>query len=389
MLIVMKYFLIAGEASGDLHGGRLIKALKNADENAEFRYLGGDFMEEASGVAPVVHYKRMAFMAFSEVLRHLPEIFGNMNRAKAAIKEFCPNAVILIDYPSFNLKIAEYASSLNIPVYYYISPKLWAWKEYRIKSIKRYVRKVYSILPFETEFYAHHGYEAEYVGNPTVNEIEEARKSFPDFLGFVQSKGIHDRRPIIALLPGSRLGEIRNNLAIMYKAASRFADFQPVVAAAPNIDKEFYSKVLRDNGVDANPTLVSDSTFELVANSAVALVTSGTATLETAIIGTPQVVCYRANGSKLAYKLFEHILKVPFVSLPNLIAGKEVVKELLLHNCTEDNIYKAVEPLLYNTPQWREMEAGYKLIKERLGDSDSAAVAADDIIKDLHIINAK
>ncbi len=379
----MRYFLIAGEASGDIHAGRLIKALRAADANAEFSYLGGDYMQQASGVQPVIHYKRMAYMAFSEVLRHLPDIVGNMQQARKAIAAFKPDAVILIDYPSFNLKIAKYAYSLGIPAYYYISPKIWAWKTYRIREIKKYVRKVFSILPFEPQFYGRYGYTVDYVGNPTVNEIEEARKSFPTFEELLNSLGVKDRRPIIALLPGSRVGEIRNNLPIMYEAAARFANFQPIVAAAPNIDKQLYREALLRKGIDATPVLAHNCTFALVANSATALVTSGTATLETAIIGTPQVVCYRANGSKMAYKLFERILTGPVGALPNLIAGKEVVQEMLLHHCTPDNVARELEPLLFDSPQWRTMVDGYTTIRQRLGTNDSAATAAIQLINDL------
>ncbi len=379
----MKYFLIAGEASGDLHGGRLIAALAKNDSEAQFCFLGGDYMEKAAGMEPVVHYKNMAFMAFSEVLRHLPEILRNMRKAKQSLDRFCPDAVILIDYPSFNLKMAKYAFKKNIPVYYYISPKVWAWKEWRVKEIKKYIRKVLSILPFETEFYARHKVKAEYVGNPTVNEIAEFKRTAPDYMSFVEKHNISDRRPIIALLPGSRVGEIRNNLPIMYKAVAQFSNFQPVVAAAPNINKDFYAQALKNKGINANPLLISDDTYALIANSAAALVTSGTATLETAIIGTPQVVCYRANGSKLSYKLFEHILKVSFVSLPNLIAGKEVVKELLLHECTPEHITKELEPLLYDSPQWCAMCEGYRIVTDKLSGKDSAQEAAHSIIGDL------
>ena len=382
----MKYFLIAGEASGDLHGGGLIKALRETDSDARFCFLGGDFMENASGVKPVVHYKRMAYMAFSEVLRHLPDILGNMRAARKALDDFAPDAVILIDYPSFNLKIAKYAFGKGLPVYYYISPKVWAWKEWRVKDIRKYVRKVFSILPFETDFYARHGVEADYMGNPTANEIAEFKLNVPDFLAFMEKHGIRDRRPVIALLPGSRAGEIRNNLPVMYKAAARFPNFQLVVAAAPNIDSGFYSAVLKNKGMDVYPLLVENDTFALVANSAAALVTSGTATLETAVIGTPQVVCYRANGSKFAYKLFERILNVPFVSLPNLIAGREVVKELLLHECTPDNVAKELEPLLYDSPQWRAMCDGYKEVSRRLGDKESGKETAHAIFRDLNSV---
>ena len=211
----MKYFLIAGEASGDLHASLLIRALKEADADAQFRFLGGDLMARQAGVEPVIHYRRMAYMAFAEVIRHLPEILSNMRRARRAIDEFSPDAVVLIDYPSFNLKIAKYAFSKGIPVYYYISPKVWAWKQWRVRDIRKYVRRVFSILPFETEFYARHGYNVDYVGNPTANEIAAVRSSLMPFDELLRSIGVADRRPVIALLPGSRLGEIRNNLPIM------------------------------------------------------------------------------------------------------------------------------------------------------------------------------
>ena len=378
----MKYFLIAGEASGDLHASLLIRALKEADADAQFRFLGGDLMARQAGVEPVIHYRRMAYMAFAEVIRHLPEILSNMRRARRAIDEFSPDAVVLIDYPSFNLKIAKYAFSKGIPVYYYISPKVWAWKQWRVRDIRKYVRRVFSILPFETEFYARHGYNVDYVGNPTANEIAAVRSSLMPFDELLRSIGVADRRPVIALLPGSRLGEIRNNLPIMYAAAARFANFQPIVAAAPSVDRDFYAQVLARAGIKANPVLVEGHTFDLVPASAAALVTSGTATLETAVLRTPQVVCYRANGSKLSYKLFERILKVRFVSLPNLIVDEEVVPEMLLHRCTPDLVAERLEPLLYDSPQYRAQVAGYQRIADRLGSSDSAVTAASQIIED-------
>ena len=366
-----------------MHASLLIEALKKADADAQFRFLGGDMMARQAGVEPVIHYRRMAYMAFAEVIRHLPEILSNMRRARRAIDEFSPDAVILIDYPSFNLKIAKYAFSKGIPVYYYISPKVWAWKEWRVRDIRKYVRRVFSILPFETEFYARHGYRVDYVGNPTANEIAAVRSSLMPFDELLRSIGIADRRPVIALLPGSRLGEIRNNLPIMYAAAARFANFQPIVAAAPSVDRNFYAQVLARAGVKANPVLVEGHTFDLVAASAAALVTSGTATLETAVLGTPQVVCYRANGSKLSYKLFERILKVRFVSLPNLIADDEVVPEMLLHRCTPDLVAERLEPLLFDSPEYRAQVEGYRRIADRLGSSDSALAAATQILKDL------
>ena len=373
----MKYFLIAGEASGDLHAGRLIKAIRKNDDNASFAFFGGDCMEHAAGCRPITHYKEMAFMAFSEVLRHLPTILGNMKRAKKAIAEFRPDALILIDYPSFNLKIAKYAFNIGIPVYYYISPKVWAWKEWRVKSITKYVKKVFSILPFETEFFARHDYRVDYVGNPTANEIAEAMLTMPSKEEFFRANGLDNDRLTVALLPGSRLGEIRNNLPLMAEAASQFPNVQAIVAGAPNVDRSFYESVV------PGMKIIYDAAYTLLAHSQAALVTSGTATLETAAIGTPQVVCYRANGSKLSYKLFEHILKVRFVSLPNLIADKEVVPELLLHLCNPDNIAAHLAPLLADSPERSAMLDGYKAVRHRLGSNDSAETAARQLIADL------
>ena len=373
----MKYFLIAGEASGDLHAGRLISAIRNKDEKALFAFLGGDYMQKAAGVAPLIHYKDMAYMAFSEVLRHLPQIFANMKKAKAAITSFHPDALILIDYPSFNLKIAKFAHSKGIPVFYYISPKVWAWKEWRVKSLKKYVNTIYSILPFETDFFAHHNLKVEYVGNPTVNEISETLKILPTETEFRSQNKIASDVRIVALLPGSRLGEIRNNLPLMIEAIKKIDGVIPIVAGAPGVDRAFYDSIATDLKI------VNDATYALLKYATVAIVTSGTATLETAIVGTPQVVCYRANGSKFAYKLFEKILKVRFVSLPNLIAGKEIVPELLLHFCTPENIATQTLQLLGNTQQRSDMLAGYDLIRKRLSDNDSAGTAADKLVTSL------
>lgn len=380
----MKYFLIAGEASGDLHAGRLISALRNTDNDALFRFLGGDCMQQASGVEPTIHYKRMAYMAFSEVLRHLPDILSNLKNAKADIDRFRPDALILVDYPSFNLKVAKYAWKKGIPVYYYISPKVWAWKAWRVKAIRKYVSKMFSILPFETEFYAARDFKVDYVGNPTVNEIEEARQHFPEKTAFMAENGIRPDLPLIALLPGSRIGEIRNNLPLMAEAAAGFADHHFVVAGAPNIDRDFYRKVLSEASINVDFEIVYDRTFALLHHSEAALVTSGTATLETAVIGTPQVVCYRANGSKLAYSLFERILNVKFVSLPNLIAGRKVVPELLLHLCNAGNMEKELKLLLRNPERRQKMLDGYREISRRLGQNDSAATAARMIVDHLN-----
>ena len=379
----MKYFVIAGEASGDIHASQMIKALRKKDQNAEFRFFGGDFMESASGVAPMVHYKDMAFMGFIEVIKHLGSIMGFMKTARQIVSEWRPDAVVLVDYPSFNLKVAKFAHSLNIPVFYYISPKVWAWKEYRVKQIKEYVTELYSILPFETDFFARHNYRVEYVGNPTVNEIAEAKKNFRTKADFCKDNGIEEGKDIVALLPGSRKKEITDNLKEMLGAVSRFSECAPVVGGAPGIDADFYETVFAELGYrDKKPHVLFGKSFELVHHAKAAIVTSGTATLETAIIGTPQVVCFRMGGSKLVYNFYSHLLKVKYVSLPNLIADAPVVKELLLHFCNADNIANELALLLDEKGErYKSMMAGYTEIARRLTDAQSADTAADRLLK--------
>ena len=379
----MRYFVIAGEASGDIHAAQLIKALRTQDDCAEFKFFGGDFMEQATGVVPQVHYKDMAFMGFIEVIKHLGSIMGFLKKATKIIDDWKPEAVILVDYPSFNLKVAKYAHSVGIPVFYYISPKVWAWKEYRVKQIKEYVTEMYSILPFETEFYAKHDYKVEYVGNPTVNEIAEATKTFRTKADFCGACGLDSDKEIIALLPGSRKKEIRDNLREMLGAVARFEGYQPVVAGAPGLTREFYEEVFENLGyAEKKPTVLFGKSFELVHHACAALVTSGTATLETAILRTPQVVCYRMGGSKLVYTFYSHLLKVKYVSLPNLIADAPVVKELLLHFCNADNMATELAPLLdKDSDEYKAMSRGYDEIARRLTDAPSAATAAKRLVQ--------
>lgn len=372
----MKYFISAGEASGDLHGGLLIEALKECDENAEFVFLGGDCMAKASGHAPLIHYRDMAFMGFSEVLRHLGKVLGNLKTAKEAVARERPDALVLIDYPSFNLKLAAFAHALGIPVYYYISPKVWAWKEWRIKDMRRYCRKVLSILPFEVGYFKGKGMEVEYVGNPSVEEVDAREASLPPRGEFLARWNLPADKPLLALVPGSRVGEIRNNLPIMDAVARRFPQFTAVIAGAPGIDAAIYS------GFSLFP-VVGNATFELVRNSANALVTSGTATLETALLGTPQVVCYRSNGSRLSRKVLERFIKCPFVSLPNLIAGREIVRELLLDRCNEEAVAAELAAILPGAPCRDEMLRGYARMRGILGTSDAARTAACAILTNL------
>ena len=372
----MKYFISAGEASGDLHGGPLIEALKECDKNAEFVFLGGDCMAKASGHAPLIHYRDMAFMGFSEVLRHLGKVLGNLKTAREAVARERPDALVLIDYPSFNLKLAAFAHGLGIPVYYYISPKVWAWKEWRIKDMRRYCRKVLSILPFEVGYFKGKGMEVEYVGNPSVEEVDAREASLPPRGEFLARWNLPADKPLLALVPGSRVGEIRNNLPVMDAVARRFPQFTAVIAGAPGIDASIYS------GFSSFPG-VGNATFELLRNSANALVTSGTATLETALLGTPQVVCYRSNGSRLSRKVLERFIKCPFVSLPNLIAGREIVRELLLDRCNEEAVAAELAAILPGAPCRDEMLRGYARMRGILGTSDAARTAACAILTDL------
>lgn len=394
----LKIFMSAGEASGDMHGAPLIEAMRRMNPGVEITFLGGDLMARAAGHAPLIHYRDMAFMAFSEVIRHAGKIFGNLRAAKEAIGSERPDAVVLIDYPGFNFKLMKYAWSLGIPVYYYIAPKVWAWKEWRVKSMKRYCRKVLSILPFEEEYFRGKGLEVEYVGNPSLEEVDRREAALPPREEFLEEWGLDDEEPLLALVPGSRRGEIRNNLPVMAEAAARFPGLQPVIAAAPAIGRELYIETLQKAGLDELP-MVTDATFELIRHSEAALVTSGTATLETALLGTPQVVCYRANGSKVSYALMRRLIKVDYVSLPNLIeagslgAGKGkgvkysqeggMVAEMLLHRCTPDLVAAELGRILPGAPGREEQLRGYGRMRARLGGSTAAESAAASILADL------
>ncbi len=375
----MKYFIIAGEASGDIHGSALIEALKQQDGQAQFDFLGGDLMARSAGHEPLIHYRDMAFMGFIEVIKHLGSILGFMKHAKQAMTENRPDALILIDYPSFNLKMAKWAEGQGIPVFYFISPKVWAWKEYRVKDIKRYVKRVYSILPFETEFYRKHDYDVEYVGNPTVKEIAAALSKMRPAVEFRADNDLGSEKPIIAIVPGSRKKEIRDNLPTMLAAALLHSDCQAVIAGAPSIDDELYKDVIGDYKVP----VLRNQTFELVHNARVALVTSGTATLETALLGTPQVACYRMNGSKRVYWFYRKLIKGKYVTLPNLIADAPIIPELLLHNCSVENVDGWLAKLLNDGSERQEMLNGYRRMAEMLTEKDCAMTTAKRIIEQL------
>ncbi|WP_304611332.1 lipid-A-disaccharide synthase [Paramuribaculum intestinale] len=372
----MHYFLSAGEASGDLHAAPLIAAIRTLDNEACFTFLGGDLMAEAAATPPLIHYRHMAYMGFSEVIRHLPQVFANLRTAREAVSRERPSCLILIDYPSFNLKLAAHAHDLGIPVYWYIAPKVWAWKEYRVKTIRRLVRRVLSILPFETEFFQSHGIDARYVGNPSLEEIDARLISRPTPDEIRRAAGVTSDLPLLALVPGSRKGEIRNNLPVMQAVASLHPGLQPVVAGAPGIDPAFYTQF-------TSFPVIDNLSFRLMAAAEAALVTSGTATLECALAATPQVVCYRANGSRLSYAIMKRLIHTRYVSLPNLIADAPVIPEMLLHHCNVTEVNDRLTDILSGAPGQRRQLDGYTEIRRRLGTSRAASTAAAEIIDDL------
>lgn len=370
----MKYYLIVGEASGDLHASHLMAALRREDPQAEFRFFGGDLMAAAGGCAPVKHYRDLAYMGFVPVLLHLRTIFANMDLCKRDIVEWRPDALILVDYPGFNLSIAKYIHArTRIPVYYYIAPKIWAWKEYRIKNIKRDVDELFSILPFEVDFFeGKHQYPIHYVGNPTLDEVVAFRASYKETRqDFFERNGLQ-AKPVIALLAGSRRQEIKDNLPDMIRAASSFGGYQLVLAGAPGIDADYYRAYIGD----ADVKVIFGQTYELLSHAEAALVTSGTATLETALFRVPQVVCYHTPIGRVIAFLKRHILKVKYISLVNLIAGHEVVRELVADTMTVAQIKTELGRILNDEGWRREMLAGYDEVSKRLGEPGAPAKAA-------------
>lgn len=374
----MKYYLIVGEASGDLHASHLMTALKAEDQQADFRFFGGDLMAAVGGTM-VKHYKNLAYMGFVPVLLHLRTMFANMKRCKEDIVAWQPDVVILVDYPGFNLHIAQFVHAhTGIPVFYYIAPKIWAWKEYRIKHIKRDVDELFSILPFEVEFFeGKHRYPIHYIGNPTVDEVTAFLHEHPaDKTTFLATNGL-DERPVIALLAGSRKQEIKDNLPKMLKAASAFPDYQLVLAGAPAISPDYYKKVIGD----APLKIIFGQTYRLLQHADAALVTSGTATLETALFRVPQVVCYHTPIGKVISFLRRHVLKVRYISLVNLIADREVVKELVADTMTVKNIQSELRNILENGRYKSDMLAGYEDMARRLGPAGAPLHAAQEMIR--------
>lgn len=370
----MKYYLIVGEASGDLHASNLMRALQHEDPQAEFRFFGGDLMKAVGGTC-VKHYRELAYMGFIPVLLHLRTIFRNMDFCKKDVEAWQPDVLILVDYPGFNLKIAEYIKRhTQIPVYYYISPKIWAWKEYRIKNIKRDVDELFSILPFEVDFFKKHQYPIHYVGNPCVDAVDDfRRKGQETFSEFVTANGLEDK-PIIALLAGSRRQEIKDNLTRMIEAARSFPQYQFVVAGAPGIEPDFYKRY-----IDSSTKIVFGQTYRLLQQAEAALVTSGTATLETALFRVPQVVCYYISVGKLVSFLRRHILKVKYISLVNLIADREVVTELVADGMSVSNIKKELAKIISGGNGRSRMLSEYDRLIGILGEPGASERAAAQI----------
>ena len=372
----MKYFFSAGEVSGDLHASQVITVLRAIDSEAQFKFLAGSHSVAAAGTNAEIDIKEMSVMGFGEVIRRLPRILGHIATAKKCISSWRPNAVVLIDYPSFNLKLAKYAHSLGIPVFWYISPKVWVWKEHRVKAMKKYITRLYSILPFEVDYFKNkHNWDVHYVGNPSAEEVANFLKSAKKLSNedFRSTHQLPGAKPLLALLPGSRIKELKTNLPIMAEVARKLTGYASVIGGITGIDSALYQELAPDMPV------VYDDTYNLLLNSEAALVTSGTATLETALLGVPQVMMYRHSGSKTVYKLFRRLLHVDYFSLPNLINNKPTIKELVMHFCTPQNVENALLDILPGTEQHRLQQADYAMMRETLGSYSPSSTVAHDI----------
>lgn len=390
----MKYYIIAGEASGDLHASNLMRSLKAKDPEAEFRFFGGDLMKAVGGTL-VKHYRELAYMGFVQVVLHARTILRNMRRCKEDIVAWAPDVVILVDYPGFNLSIAKYVKThTQIPVYYYISPKIWAWKEYRIKDIRRYVDEMFSILPFEVPFYAGHNYPIHYVGNPCVDAVADFKAQYTETREeFCARHGLNPELPIVALLAGSRKQEIKDNLPIMLSATKHFMPgkvyrrerikgFQWVIAGAPGIDKAMYGEVFAKSEATRGVTVVYGETYALLSHSHAAMVTSGTATLETALFRVPQVVCYYIMCGKVVSWLRSLVLKVKYISLVNLVADFPLVHELVADEMRERELAEELNQLLLDDFYRNRMFSEYdKMVIAPLGEPGASEHAADKMVE--------
>jgi lipid-A-disaccharide synthase len=369
----MKYYIIAGEASGDLHGSNLMKALYREDPQADIRFWGGDLMQQAGGTL-VKHYRELAFMGFIEVIFNLKTILSNIEVCKKDIQNFKPDALIFIDYPGFNMRIAKWAKQLGIPTHYYISPQIWAWKENRIAAVKRDFDKLYVILPFEKDFYENkHHFAVEFVGHPLIDAINNRVET--DQTTFLKENNLDDK-PIIAILPGSRKQEITKMLSVMLSVTDDFPDYQFVIAGAPSQEHSFYESFLKNKNVH----FISNKTYDLLSHATAALVTSGTATLETALFKVPEVVCYK--GSWASYQIAKRIITLKYISLVNLIMDKEVVTELIQEQCNTKNIKKELQKIL--DPAYRQtLLQQYDVLEEKLGGIGASEKTARLIVRNL------
>jgi len=368
----MKYYIIAGEASGDLHASNLIREIKKLDANAEFRAWGGDMMK-AQGATIVKHYRDLAFMGFAEVLLNLKTILRNLSFCKKDLIDYQPDVLILVDYPGFNLRIAEFAHKKGIRVHYYISPQIWAWKRGRVHTIKRVVNKMMVILPFEKDFYRQFQMDVDFVGHPLLDALDISGSVNNDF----RKQNELSEKPVIALLPGSRKQEISRMLSIMLKMIPFFPDYQFVIACAPSIEASFYENLIAGSDVK----MVSNKTYDLLRTADAALVTSGTATLETALFNVPEVVCYK--GNRISYEIAKRLIHIKYISLVNLIMDREVVKELIQNELDEINLQKELHELLFNEAKRKEIRGDYALLKEKLGGIGASARAATIVVSDL------
>ncbi len=370
----MKYYIIAGEASGDLHAANLMKAIKKEDPSAKFRFWGGDLMQQQGGEL-VKHYRDLAFMGFLEVLLNIVTIVKNLKFCKKDILDFAPDVLILVDYPGFNLRIAEFAHKQKIKTVYYISPQVWAWKQGRVKKIKKVVDKMLVILPFEKDFYKKFGMEVDFVGHPLLDALQQ-EKYLPE-KAFREKNNLPDK-PLVALLPGSRKQEVKKMLSVMLQVTPFFKDHHFVVCGVNSLGAGFYDEILSGQSAKQNVSVVFNQSHTVLHYAKAALVTSGTATLETALIGTPQVVCYK--GGRISYEIAKRVIKVNYISLVNLIMDKPVVKELIQDELTVDNLKHELEALLHDETYRQQIMADYQQLKEKLGKSGASERAAKIIV---------
>ena len=373
----MKYYIISGEPSGDLHGSNLMRGLQAEDSEAQFRFWGGDKMAEVGGAENLAkHYRELSFFGIAQVLRNLKTIFGQIDECKRDIETYNPDVVILIDYPSFNMRIAKWAKERGTKVYYYIAPKVWAWKEWRVKSIRKYVDRLYTIFPFETEYFRSKGIEPVFCGNPLCDSIAQYKAQMPSREEFLR-EGELDKRPIVALLAGSRRSEIKDNLADMVAISQNFPQYQFVVAAVPWIERELYDKILADTAIK----VVCNKTYDTLFYAEAAIVTSGTATLETALIGTPEIVMYHVP--KLYEWLQPIVLKIPYISLVNINLNRECVREIVVNKIDVESASEELRSILEGGIKRAKMLADFAELQEMMGGEGSSRRVAQDIVKTL------